>query len=105
MRVLMFEVGQAPKVVEAENKLRSLQELVGGHIEVVGLGEDFLLIADEEGGLKNKPVNRVVVINGYITTIQGDFFICKAEGEEFIGLTDQEAIYAATKFVYDPYGN
>ena len=103
MQVLMYRTGQAPEVIEVDNELNCLQELVDGYIEVVGLGEGYLLVADEEGVLKNRPVNRVIKLNSFITTIQGDFFICKAEGEDFAGLTDEEAIYAATHFIYDPF--
>lgn len=103
MQVLMYKVGQPPKVIDTECELHALQDLVDGYIECVGLGEGYVLITDEEGLIKNKPVNRVIKLNGYITTIQGDFFICKAEGEDFVGLTDEEAIYAATHFIYDPF--
>lgn len=82
-----------------------MQELIDGNLEVIGLGEGFILVADEEGRLKNRPVNRVIRLSGFNTTIQGDFFICKAEGEDFVGITDQEAIYAATHFIYLPYEN
>lgn len=105
MNVLMYKVGQPPEVIEVENELHALQELVDGYLEVLGIGEGFILVADEEGVLKNRPVNRVVRLSGFNTTIQGDFFICKAEGEEFTGITEQEAIYAATHFIYAPYEN
>ena len=105
MQVLMYKVGQPPEVIDAEYELHAMEELVDGNLEVLVLGEDFILIADEEGILKNKPVNRVLKVGGFKTTIQGDFFICKAEGEYFVGITDQEAIYAATHFIYAPYDN
>ena len=102
MQILMYKTGRTPRVMEVDNELSCLQGLVNGNIEVIGLGEGYLLVADEEGRLKNRPVNRVIRLNGFITTIQGDFFICKAEGEDFVGLTDEEAIYAAISFIYDP---
>ena len=105
MQVLMYKVGQPPEVIDAEYELHAMQELIDGNLEVIGLGEGFILVADEEGRLKNRPVNRVIRLSGFNTTIQGDFFICKAEGEDFVGITDQEAIYAATHFIYLPYEN
>ena len=105
MQVLMYKVGQPPEVIDVEYELHAMQELIDGNLEVIGLGEGFILVADEEGRLKNRPVNRVIRLSGFNTTIQGDFFICKAEGEDFVGITDQEAIYAATHFIYAPYDN
>ena len=105
MNVLMYKVGQPPEVIDVEYELHAMQELIDGYLQVLGIGEGFILVADEEGVLKNKPVNRVLKLNGFNTTIQGDFFICKAEGENFAGITDQEAIYAATHFIYEPYEN
>ena len=37
--------------------LENLQTLVGGNIEIVITNDDRLIILDEEGKLKNKPVN------------------------------------------------
>lgn len=105
MNVLMYKVGQPPEVIEVEYALHAMQELIDGNLEMLGIGEGFILVADAEGVLKNKPVNRVIRLSGFNTTIQGDFFICKAEGEHFVSITDQEAIYAATHFIYAPYKN
>lgn len=105
MNILMYKVGRPPEVIEVECELHAMQELVDGNLEVIVLEESFILIADEEGILKGKPVNRNVYMWGQPRSVVGDFFICKAAGESFVGLTDEEAIYAATHFIYDPYKN
>ena len=74
MQILMYRTGKNPKVTEVENELHALQDIVGGNIEVLGLGEGYILVLDEEGRLKNKPVSAVIRVNGYMTTVQGDFF-------------------------------
>ena len=43
--------------------LAEMQEWVGGPIEVVWLNDTAVLIIDEEGKLKNKPVNAKATIH------------------------------------------
>lgn len=43
-------------------ELETLQKAVGGYIETVPLSVHRLLIVDEEGKLKNKPVNKKATI-------------------------------------------
>ena len=47
-------VGQ---IKEINNTLKSLQELVGGHIEAVPLATDLAIICNEEGRLQGMPNN------------------------------------------------
>jgi hypothetical protein len=37
--------------------LEELQQMVGGHIEIVRLSSGYIIVIDEEGKLKGKPVN------------------------------------------------
>lgn len=39
--------------------LKTLQRVVGGYIEVVHLKEGGLMVLDEEGKLKDKPINQI----------------------------------------------
>lgn len=40
-----------------DTSLKSLQSLVGGYIEIVPTNDGRLMVVDEEGKLKGKPVN------------------------------------------------
>lgn len=90
MKVLLFKVGEEPKEVEIENSLESMQKLVGGYIQCVGIpttDKHYQLVCDEEGLIRGKPFNRE--IGGY--QIHGDFFICDLDDDcEFTGLTDKQ---------------
>jgi len=44
---------------DIEGTLKELQELVGGYIETINWN-DKVIIIDEEGLCKNKPVNKVI---------------------------------------------
>lgn len=57
MKAIIKEVGQSPKVEDIKNDLQTLQELVGGYIECVMLGQGIVLVVNEEGKLDGLPVN------------------------------------------------
>lgn len=66
---------------EKGNTLEKMQKLVGGYIECISLGDDLVMVVDEEGKLKNKPINelatRIFSNNSpYFDTIVGDAIIC-----------------------------
>ena len=57
MVVIKKEVGKAPEIIEIENELKALQYAVGGYIETLTFSTDAVLVFDEEGRIKDKPVN------------------------------------------------
>lgn len=84
------------------NYLDDLQRLIGGYIEIVHavwLAKPYVLICDNEGKLKDKPINRACsslygsCVHGF--PMNGDIVLMKEgfyEGEpDIVGLTEQEA--------------
>lgn len=59
--------------------LARLQELVGGYIEAVPVGKGHYVICDEEGKLKNKPLNipATVMFGRDFDPFVGDVLVCK----------------------------
>jgi len=95
MRIVVVEPDKAPYEREISGSLRSMQEIVGGNIEVVySCREDIALICNEEGVLLGFPLNRVLRDeNGQIyNIISGTFFLCAAppDGESFASLSDAQ---------------
>ena len=43
--------------VDCNLTLEECQEIVGGYVQLVYLSNDDIMVIDEEGKLKNKPVN------------------------------------------------
>lgn len=79
-------------------KLDTLQKLVGGYIETVLVrmkpeeGVWPLLIVDEEGRLKDKPLNTAATLLADVDhSIVGDAVLVGAIGAELIGLRKSEA--------------
>lgn len=79
-------------------KLQVLQDLVGGYIETVLVrmkpeeGVWPLLIVDEEGRLKGKPLNTAATLLADVDhSIVGDAVLVGAIGAELIGLSKSES--------------
>lgn len=79
-------------------KLQVLQDLVGGYIETVPVrmkpeeGVWPLLIVDEEGKLKGKPLNTAATLLADVDhSIVGDAVLVGAMGPELIGLRKSES--------------
>jgi hypothetical protein len=80
-----------PLVLERETMLKVLQTSVGGFIELLHTKDGNYLICDEEGKLKNKPVNSAATdlwIHGHADAIVGDVVIC--DKKEFDDLDKEE---------------
>lgn len=94
MKVIQKNAKQMPKVVEIDGSLESMQKIVNGYIEVFPLDGDIVVVLNEEGKLKNLPVNFAVQCSpSYTEIIVGDVFICKVNGEDLVGLNDDEINY------------
>jgi len=59
-KVIVARVGQNPVVEEMEDSLDAMQDIVGGYIERVRLGDTVDMWFNEEGRLKGLPMNRLV---------------------------------------------
>ena len=64
-------------------QLNELQAMVGGYIEIVSAGKGKIMVLDDEGKLKGKPVNDAATMifmkEGYYDTIVGDALVCDDE--------------------------
>ena len=69
--------------------LKVLQYLVGGYITTYPLGNEMLLICNEEGLLQGLEPNIDIIQGGYSQTIVGDIVIVKKGEEDFESLEDK----------------
>ena len=89
--ILFKEVNCKPKIMKIENSLKSFQELVEGFIEIVALGDETELVLNEEGKLKELPLNGCLVSKKRVLdTIAGNYFICSTKDDEFTSLSDEQ---------------
>ena len=92
MRVLVIEPNREPYVKEIDGSLKSMQKVVGGLIEFVGIGDNVSLVCNEEGKINGLEPNRDLFGFGIPDVIFGTFFICGYDDRDgdSIGLTDKQ---------------
>lgn len=81
MKVIKFCTDGVCSINNIENTLEALQHEVGGYIETITLAADCCMIVDEEGRLKDKPLNEQASRLGWL--IVGDALFVGVAGEEF----------------------
>lgn len=114
MKVIVITTDNKMSVKEIENNLGNMVDIGKGYIEPVYPNyayEDRTMIrgncfiCDEEGLLKEKPINYLgtLLYNGIHNNdiphpIAGDIFICGCDREDFRGLSDGEIEFYQNKF-------
>ncbi len=100
MKIVVVEPNKKAYTKEITGTLESMQEIVGGYIECVPFGtmrneiivggtvNNWVIVCNEEGKLKGLEPNFPY---GNYDIICGTAFICGVVGEDFVGLTDNEA--------------
>lgn len=105
MRVIRKRPGYPAEEIEIENSLKALQHEVGGYIETVTFMSDCVVICDEEGRLKNKPINCSLCGVDFVGTIivagvgVEDFCdVPQGAAEVFFGINEKAPAEAATSY-------
>lgn len=90
IKIVMVPVDRAPYVTNVSDTLENLQKLVGGYIKTVRFCTDLLLIVNEEGVIRDLPVNETLH-KAFGHPFRGDAFFVSCAGEEFVGIKDDFA--------------
>ena len=88
LRCILVKVFEQPKVIEIEHTLSTLQNYVGGLIDIVEIEEDVDIIINDEGKLLGLSPNLVLYEFGDI--IVGDFLVVGQENGETISLSEEK---------------
>ena len=90
--VVMCEPNKLARIETIGTDLKDLQKAVDGYIEVIyPFSEEVCIVCNEEGKLKNLPLNRALKYDHKIVDIiAGPFFICGCKGENLASLTDKQ---------------
>lgn len=89
VRVLTCKVAETPKVEMIENTLASLQEFVGGFIEVSYAVEGITMIVNEDG--KRQNLNPNFIIRSFDVVVGNVLFIGSAD-DDFASISDDEIL-------------
>lgn len=88
--VVIKEPGQAPKVEPLfDNTLEAFQKAVGGWIEAVTIGDDIVLICNEDGRLQRLPLN----VRAAGITFVGTVIAAGVNEDEFASLKSRHIPY------------
>jgi hypothetical protein len=82
--------GEKPQIKILNNTLQSLQEFVGGYIDVIApFDDDALIVCNEEGKILDLPLNRILCTSqgSIIDLLVGPIFICGKKNSDFCSLT------------------
>ena len=95
MKVLIVEPLKVPYTANIDGSLDSMQNIVGGLIQVIYPFDDSVaLVCNDEGKLMGLPLNRPLTdCNGDIyDIIAGTFFLCAAptDSDSFESLTEEQ---------------
>ena len=92
--VLKVEPGKAPAQITIPNTLKAMQELVGGHIEIVDF-QGACLVCNEEGKLLGLEPNRRVGQD----VITGTFFLANSDLEgNLCSLSQEDLVHFQQQF-------
>ena len=103
MRVVIVEPGKKAYVKEIEPGLESMQQIVGGYIQMVyPFSEPIALICNDEGKLFGLPLNRRLRDESgeLYDIISGTFFLCGAPpgSDELVSLTPEQETFCLERF-------
>jgi hypothetical protein len=96
MKVIVIEPGVSPvvKIRKIEGTLEDMHKIVDGYIETLPLVDDLLCIVNEEGKLRG--LAQTIYHPRYNDMLCGNVLIMKMRGEDFIGLTYEDAVKVFT---------
>ena len=92
MNVLIVEPDKAPYMKEIDNDLKTLQEVVGGLIQVTYPYEDLVgIICNEECKINGLQLNRAIYDgeNNITDIIAGTFIVAELTDDDFCGLSPE----------------
>lgn len=95
MQVVLCEPRKIVIVTKIENKLKTMQNIVGGLIQVIyPFDDNVALVCNDDGKINNLPYNRRLLDRkgNLLDIIAGTLFICSFDEEgNFTSLTDEQA--------------
>lgn len=95
MKALKITTSDEVDLIEIENDYKAIQEAIDGHFEVVRLpSPGDLMLVDDEGKFKGKPLNKIATVLAQREDIVGDVLIVSEQGEDFGDVDFQICIIA-----------
>lgn len=107
IRALLVKPHEKPEEILIENELSYFQKEIEGYIEVIRLEDDAVIICNEEGKLRNLPLNRGIFDpdGNPLDIIRGSFLIVYAPfgSEDFLSLPHSLMKKYKARFTHPEY--
>jgi hypothetical protein len=100
IQIITKRVGLPIQFETIEHTLENMQKIVGGSLDSVWLPENIIMWVDDEGLLKESPLNLITYVDGKeVHYIAGDVFFAGIDNEgETISLTEEQMVWIANRF-------
>jgi hypothetical protein len=100
IQIVTKRVGLPVQFEIIEHTLENMQKIVGGTLDSVRVREDIIMWVDDEGLLKESPLNLITYVDGKeVHHIAGDVFFAGIDDEgETISLTDEQIAWITNRF-------
>ena len=96
MKVVVMKPDALPDVQDIPNTLEALQDLVGGYVEVVTVGDNVAVVCNEEGRLDGLPYCATI---GDVQFV-GNIAIVGTDGCEFTDVPFSDGLLRTIKGVF-----
>lgn len=101
MNVLVAIPGEEIQVVQIPEGVKAISQMVGGPLECIQLGDDFILYCNQNGNEQDLPVNPHFSQG----IIKGNFIIAKKQSDgPLLGLDSEEISLIEKKFIRNHAG-
>lgn len=104
MKIISVVRNREPEIKEIDGSLESMQQEVGGFIEIIEPFDDpIAVVLNEEGKITGLPVSRFLYYldSEYVDAICGTFFLCGLGEEDLVDIPEDLADKYMAMFMPD----
>jgi len=88
--VSIKQPGEPATLAMIPNELQALQDIVQGHIDIIRIDSERVIVINEGGRLNGMQYNCDVAVGGYLTPIYGPIIMCGVNGEGLASLPEEQ---------------
>jgi hypothetical protein len=86
IKVLICNAGESPKIEVIDNDIKPMQEIVGGYVQMLQIGNGICLLCNEDGLMQQLQPNFMTQWG----MIVGNVIFAGERGQEFASLNDEQ---------------
>lgn len=98
LNIVVVEPNKPAYTKTINHESEAISDVIDGYFEIIKLFDDYILVVNENGKIRNLPHNRALMIQEHtnFVAIHGTFFVTKlgnpsGKGFEFLSMSDEES--------------